>query len=77
MRTDQSDQPDHRRRAGEGKPARAEEVPFHDWYAPGQGWEVETDGVKLSVRYVSRKGRRVRISAPPGAVFRSLRPKRA
>ena len=44
-----------------------------DWYAEGQGRTVEVDGVRVTVRLVTRKGRRSRIAitAPAGAVFSS------
>ena len=44
-----------------------------DWYAQGESREVECNGVRVTVRFVGRKGRRGRIviEAPPGAVFRS------
>jgi hypothetical protein len=45
-----------------------------DWYAEGQERIVEAGGIRISVRFVGRNGRRGRIAitAPPGAVFRSL-----
>jgi hypothetical protein len=45
-----------------------------DWYAIGQTRVVEIDGVRVSIRYVGRKGRRGRIviEAPAGAVFEDL-----
>ena len=44
-----------------------------DWYVEGEERVVEVDGVRVSVRFVGRKGRRGRIAitAPPGAAFRS------
>ena len=43
-----------------------------DWYAPGQSRIVEVAGVRITVRFIGRKGRRGRIAieAPAGAVFR-------
>jgi hypothetical protein len=45
-----------------------------DWYAEGESRIVETDGVRVEIRYVGRRGRRGRIAirAPAGAVFRHL-----
>jgi len=42
-----------------------------DWYSEGEGRIVEVNGVRITVRYVGRKGRRARfvIEAPAGAVF--------
>ena len=42
-----------------------------DWYSDGQSRTVECDGVRMTVRFVGRKGRRCRIviEAPAGAVF--------
>lgn len=44
-----------------------------DWYAEGQSRVVEAGGLKVTVHYVGRKGRRARIviEAPAGAEFRS------
>jgi|GEM_PF-3546782 len=44
-----------------------------DWYAEGQSRTVEVDGVRVTVRFIGRKGRRgrIEIEAPAGAVFRS------
>ena len=44
-----------------------------DWYAEGQSRTVDVDGVRVTVRFVGRKGRRGRIviEAPAGAVFRT------
>jgi hypothetical protein len=44
-----------------------------DWYAEGQSRVVEVDGVRITVRFTGRKGRRGRIAieAPAGAVFAS------
>jgi hypothetical protein len=46
-----------------------------DWYAEGQSRTVECGGVRMTVRFVGRKGRRGRIviEAPAGAVFRADR----
>jgi hypothetical protein len=45
-----------------------------EWYADGQLRMVEADGIQITIRLVGRKGRRARIAvtAPPGAVFRSV-----
>jgi hypothetical protein len=45
-----------------------------EWYAEGQERSVEVAGVRITVRFIGRKGRRGRIAieAPPGAVFRAL-----
>jgi hypothetical protein len=45
-----------------------------DWYREGESRTVEMSGVKVTVRFVGRKGRRCRIAiiAPPGASFRAL-----
>jgi hypothetical protein len=42
-----------------------------DWYAVGQGCEIEIGGVVVRFHVVSQKGRRVRIAivAPPSATF--------
>ena len=44
-----------------------------DWYAEGQSRTVDVDGVRVTVRFVARKGRRARIAitAPAEAVFSS------
>ena len=44
-----------------------------DWFSEGESKTVEVAGVRVTVRFVGRKGRRGRISitAPPGAVFRT------
>ena len=54
-------------------PAQAPTSQCIDWYAQGESREVECNGVRVTIRFVGRKGRRGRISieAPPGAVFRS------
>ncbi len=43
-----------------------------EWYAEGQSREVEVGGIRVTIRFVGRRGRRSRISivAPSGAVFR-------
>ncbi len=45
-----------------------------DWYAEGESRTVEVLGVQVSVRFISRKGRRARImiAAPAGATFSSI-----
>jgi hypothetical protein len=50
-----------------------------EWYAEGELRLVEVDGIQVAVRYVGRKGRRGRIAitAPPGAKFRSVEPRRS
>ena len=44
-----------------------------DWYHEGQSRTVEVDGVRITVRFIGRRGRRGRIAieAPAGAVFRT------
>lgn len=44
-----------------------------DWYAEGQSRTVEVAGVRMSVRFIGRKGRRGRIAieAPAGALFKA------
>ena len=44
-----------------------------DWYSEGESRVVEVGGVRVTVRFVGRKGRqgRIAIEAPAGAVFRS------
>jgi len=44
-----------------------------DWYAEGQSRTVEVDGVRVTIRFVGRRGRRARIAieAPAGASFSS------
>jgi hypothetical protein len=41
------------------------------WFHPGQSRTIEIGSMKVTVRYVGRKGRRGRIAitAPAGAVF--------
>ena len=45
-----------------------------DWYAEGQSRTVEIAGVRITVRFIGRKGRRGRIAieAPAGAVFTAV-----
>ena len=45
-----------------------------DWYVEGQARDVEVAGVRVTVRFVGRKGRRARIAitGPAGAMFRAL-----
>ncbi len=42
-----------------------------DWYAEGESRIVDVGGVRVTVRFVGRKGRRGRIliAAPAGATF--------
>jgi hypothetical protein len=42
-----------------------------DWYSEGQARVIDVNGVRVTVRFVGRRGRRARIAitAPPGAVF--------
>lgn len=42
-----------------------------EWYSEGEMRIVDVDGVKITVRFVCRRGRRGRISitAPPGTRF--------
>ena len=44
-----------------------------DWYSEGQSRTVEVGGIRITVRFIGRKGRRgrVAIEAPAGAVFRT------
>ena len=45
-----------------------------DWFAEGQTFAVEVAGIAVTVRFVSRNGRRARIAitGPAGAVFRTV-----
>jgi hypothetical protein len=42
-----------------------------DWFHEGETKVVEVAGVRITVRFVGRRGRRARIAiaAPPGAVY--------
>jgi hypothetical protein len=42
-----------------------------DWYAEGEARDVDVAGVRVTVRFVGRKGRRARIAitGPAGALF--------
>lgn len=46
-----------------------------DWFHEGESKIVEVDGVRITVRFIGRKGRRARIliEAPAGTVFESSR----
>ena len=48
-----------------------------EWFSEGQTRAVEIDGMQVTVRFVSRNGRRARIAieAPAGAVFCCLESK--
>lgn len=45
-----------------------------EWYSEGQVRLVEIESIRVSIRFVGRKGRRARIAvmAPAGAVFRAV-----
>lgn len=45
-----------------------------EWFHEGQTRVVEVDGVRVTVRFIGRKGRRARIliEAPGGAEFRTV-----
>jgi hypothetical protein len=45
-----------------------------DWYHEGQSRIVDVDGIRVTVRFIGRKGRRARIAitGPAGAVFRAV-----
>jgi hypothetical protein len=45
-----------------------------DWYAEGQTRTVEVAGVRVTVRFIGRRGRRGRIAieAPAGAIFTAI-----
>jgi hypothetical protein len=45
-----------------------------DWYSEGESRVVEVGGVRVTVRYVGRKGRRGRLEiiAPAGASFAAV-----
>jgi hypothetical protein len=55
------------------KPPSASASQDIDWYSAGDELIVEADGVQVVVRFVGRKGRRgrIKITAPPGAEFRT------
>lgn len=57
---------------GQG-PAKPPTSRLIDWYSEGETRVVEVDEVRVTVRFVGRKGRRGRIviEAPAGAVFSS------
>ncbi len=67
------------RRCQQEEPARRDEpLPpatsrCIDWFHEGEVKVVEVGGVRITVRFVGRKGRRGRISieAPAGAVFQA------
>jgi hypothetical protein len=42
-----------------------------EWYSEGQARIVQADGVRITIRFVGRRGRRARIAitAPPGAAL--------
>jgi hypothetical protein len=58
---------------GEQTRAVAQTSTCIDWYSEGETRVVEVDGVRVTVRFVGRKGRRGRIliQAPAGSVFRA------
>jgi hypothetical protein len=60
------DSTDDNRSAAESRPAS-----LIDWYSEGETRVVEIGGVRITVRFVGRKGRRgrIKIQAPGGAVF--------
>jgi hypothetical protein len=45
-----------------------------DWYHEGEGRIIESGGIRFTVRFVGRKGRRARIAimAPAGSAFEPL-----
>jgi hypothetical protein len=51
-------------------PARSVSI---DWYSEGEERTVEVDDVRITVRFIGRRGRRGRIAieAPAGAAFRA------
>jgi hypothetical protein len=57
--------------AGERMAAETPTSRLIDWFSEGETRVVEVDGVRVSVRFVGRKGRRGRIviEAPAGAIF--------
>ena len=44
-----------------------------DWYSEGESRTIDCGDVRVTVRFIGRKGRRgrIKIEAPAGAVFRS------
>jgi hypothetical protein len=52
-------------------PAPATTCTSIDWYAEGESRTVEVAGIRITVRFTGRKGRRGRIAieAPAGATF--------
>lgn len=60
-------------RADEQVPMAAPTSRLIDWFSEGETCVVEVSGVRVSVRFVGRKGRRGRIviEAPAGSVFRT------
>ena len=53
--------------------SRASTCSSIEWFGEGQVRVVEVGGVRVTIRFVGRRGRRARIAitAPAGAVFRS------
>jgi hypothetical protein len=49
-----------------------------EWYSEGQERVIDVGGVRVTVRFVGRSGRRARIAitAPPGTVFSAAEGKR-
>jgi len=47
-----------------------------DWYSEGQTRTVEVSGIRVTIRFVGRRGRRARIAitAPAGTVFMAAAP---
>jgi hypothetical protein len=45
-----------------------------DWFSEGEAKVVEVVGIKITIRFIGRKGRRARIAivAPAGAEFRTV-----
>ncbi len=64
-------QQDRGRDGAASGPPGAEVSRSIEWYSEGQERVVEAGGVRLTVRFVGRNGRRARIAvtAPPGATF--------
>jgi hypothetical protein len=67
---------DHQGGKRHGPPAAApaQTCQSIDWYHEGEARTVEVNGVKITVHFIGRKGRRGRIAieAPPGAVYRAI-----